>query len=200
MKNLILLIIVIMSYLTFYSCNEESTTGTLPAVDDFPNSRGTTWNYKVTDSLSNSSKDLMVLVGGKTNIASGEEVTVWQLSFPDTVDSNYVLLKQDTVKILENKENSILNIKLVFPLKIGSGWRGDYVTDTFYVTSITQVALPAGNFNNVYVIERYYGGFNEYDRMTIWFVPGVGIIKLYKRDVGLNFQNETRELTAYHIE
>ncbi len=200
MKTQFILILTIITCLSLYSCKEETISGNPPGTDDFPNTQGTSWNYRVTDSINNTTEDLAVVVGGKTNISTGDEVTVWQLSFPDTVDSNYVLIRQDTVKILENKEFLIQNIKLVFPLRVGAGWRGDYITDTFYVTGTAQVSVPAGDFNNVFVIERYYGGFNEYNRMTIWFVPGIGIIKMNKRDALIGFQIETRELTAYHIE
>ena len=200
MKKIIIFLSALTIILSISACDDSSVNNPPNTIDDFPNSGGTTWKYIVTDSLSGSTDTLKVTVDGNTTISNGQDVTIWQLAFTDSMDSNYVLIDHDSVKIFEDKEFLTNNIKLVFPLQVGSTWKGDYITtDSFYVSGTTQLSTPAGTFNDVYIIERFYGGFNEYNKMTIWFVNNVGIVKLYKRDVTLGFLNEVRELIEYDI-
>jgi hypothetical protein len=198
MKNVIYLIIILSIF--SFSCNETVISGPpITSTNDFPNSQGSYWEYLVTDSLDNSTDTLRIIISGETTISTGEAVTIWQMNYPGRTDSNYVLFNRDTVKIFEDKEYLIENIKIVFPLRTGTGWRGDFITDTSYVSRVTDLSLPAGNFNPVFVIEREYGGFNEYRNMTIWFAAGIGIIKLNKREVGFEHSNESWELLSFEI-
>jgi hypothetical protein len=198
MKTIIYITIILAVF--SFSCNETVISGPPhTSTNDFPNSQESNWEYLVTDSLNNSTDTLRIIISGETSISTGETVTIWQMNYNERTDSNYVLFNQDTVKIFEDKEYLIDNIKIVFPLRTGFGWRGDFITDTSYVSTVTDLSLPAGNFKQVFVIEREYGGFNEYKNMTIWFAAGIGIIKLSKREIGFSFRNETWELLNYEI-
>jgi hypothetical protein len=198
MKNIIYIVIILSVF--SLSCKETVISGPpQTSTSDFPNNQGSNWVYFVEDSLNNSTDTLRILINGETTISTGEGVTIWQMNYTGRTDSNYVLFNRDTVKIFEDKEYLIENIKIVFPLRTGVGWRGDFITDTSYVSRITDLSVPAGNFNKVFVIEREYGGFNEYKNMTIWFAAGIGILKLSKREIGFDFRNETWELLSYEI-
>jgi hypothetical protein len=200
MNNKIKFFLALIIILTIRACNDSSVNNPPGTNDDFPNSQGTFWKYMVKDSLSGNTDTLIVTVDGSTTLSNGKEATLWQLAFIDSMDSNYVVIDHDSVRIFEDEEFLTNNIKLIFPLEVGATWKGDYITtDSFYVSGMTQLSTPAGSFNDVFVIERFYGGFNEYRKMTIWYVNKVGIIKLHKRDVTLGYLNEVRELIEYDI-
>lgn len=199
MKKYIIRLSLFMGIIFFVSCKDNSVDNNPGAVEDFPNEQGISWFYRVIDSLNNTIDTVQVTVSGTSTLSSGEPVTVWLNAFSDSTDSNYVLIKGDSVKIYEDREYLIDNIKLVFPLAVGATWKGDFVSDSSRVLDKIQLTVPAGSFNDVYVIERLYGGFNEYFTMTIWFVPDIGIIKINRRETGFGFQNETRELISYSI-
>jgi hypothetical protein len=90
-----------------------------------------------------------------------------------------------------------------FPLTVGASWLGVYYfRDTTWVKSQTSITVPAGGFDNSFMlIKRRTPGFNYYVYDSIWFTPAVGVIrrKNFEYSLGPLPFNGLWELTEYHV-
>lgn len=168
---------------------------------DFPNKVGNVWTYSLFDSLSHQSDTVTVRIVGQTTIPGNKPATVWQKTFRSHVDTEFVFISSDTVRIISKANINAQwdNTKYLFPLQIGKRWRGDFVTDTSTVVENRAITVIAGTFPDAFGIEERWGAFNDYGSVTTWFVPKVGIVKMHRREWGFVFSNETWELLSYQV-
>ncbi|MER3523973.1 MAG: hypothetical protein C4326_07870 [Ignavibacteria bacterium] len=67
------------------------------------------------------------------------------------------------------------------------------------VSHIGGIATPAGAFPVSYLVEKTWGGFNDYGRLRTWLVPRVGIVKLHRKGVSFADANLIWELIESRI-
>jgi len=184
---------LIVFLLVLASCQKEVPLAPIKAgsVLDFPNSLGSTWVYHVTDNLQpiDSNKPQIKTDTVTTTISryatdpvSGLEATVWtylQNSLP--IAEKLVVIRGDTVYIYWSYENNDI-IGLIFPFDYRDTWQtGGYLSgDKTTVIDTIALRLPTGLYPRVYVLENERRSTISTDKriMTLWFVPGLGIVKI----------------------
>jgi len=175
-------------------------------VADFPNRVGNRWIYSYYDSLSHHSDTVTVTIVGQTTIPGNIPATIWQREFRSYADTAYVTVSHDTssdtVRIISqrNLDGQWDNTKFIFPLHVGSGWRGDFVSDTSTVIENRPITVIAGTFVNAFRIKERWGAFNDYGDVSTWLVPEVGAVKIH-RNVRrwTEWANEVWELMSYNV-
>ena len=197
--NSILLVAVLT--LVILSCQMPVGLPEGGSTADFPNRIGDQWTYQYYDSLRQRSDTVVVTIVGQTTIPGNKTATIWQKVYRIGIDTVYVTVSGDTVKILPKYALTAqwINTKYIFPLLVGRGWRGDISFDTNTIADMKSISVIAGKFLNAYRIEERWGGYNEYGRVTTWFVPRVGAATIHRREWGWGFVNETWELIDYHV-
>jgi hypothetical protein len=189
--------ILLFLLLFCFACNKEAIKPNIPA-NYFPNAVGDSWEYDVTDSGqyvpgSNDTTQhysVKVLIVGTKKLADGKIASVWQYNYPFGIDTNYVRIDGDTIKIFDNSYNSHtvegLNYpKLIFmqPFKVGQRWDGKHAwSDTLSVVKQEDVANSFQTFKDCYKIFRHYIGPNMEMKDDYWFKPQVGIVRIYMDD------------------
>lgn len=201
MRHTIVLLIVYI-FLIIPSCKRTPTQpSNVDSIAYFPNKIGNTWIYSFYDSLSHQSDTVTVLIVGKTTIPQNKPATIWQRTFRSYIDTVFVTVSSDTVRIIhkENVNSQWINTKYVFPLYVGQFWQSDYLRGTSNVVENSSFTVVAGTFVNTFRIEESWGGLNDYGAVSTWFVPKVGVIKMHRRTWGFDVSNELWELMDYHI-
>lgn len=178
------------------SCNNSPTqTDELPS-SDFPNKVGDTWTYFHFDSLNLKSDTVVVTIVGQTTLASNQLATIWQFKSWQGVETTYVTVSKDTVRLISSSHG----FKLIFPLQVGNKWKEDYsANDTNRVLRSGSISVIAGNFSGTYELQESWGFLNDYGSISRWFVPQVGIVRIYHTRWSFGMANETFELVRYKI-
>ena len=197
--------IIIFSSILFlvaliYSCNSSITNPTTDkTITDFPNKIGDEWKYFYYDSLSSLADTVIVSIVGDTTFNTNRTAKVWKYQFRDGIEYHFVEILNDTVRIYDYLETLWDNTKFVFPLKVGKGWKGDFVTDTSSIIKRESISVLAGHFEDSYLIKEEWDGPNEHGHVLTSFVPRIGIVK--KLDLGFSFGsgNKNWELMEYMI-
>jgi len=206
MKTLltILLFVSAIAVLTT-GCKKDTSdnpTGTnTQQIDDFPNKVEYQWTYLAYDSSTQQIDTVKVKIVGQTTLSNGQPATIWQLNYATKTDTNYVSKNGDTIRVYDNYLPQ-LSIKDVyeFPMVIGKYWLTGYVTDTCKVIAKNSITVIGGNFQNAFDIERTAWGFNYSLYENIWFVPKVGVVKMYRKEFNLGpWKHETWELINYNF-
>jgi len=159
------------------------------------------WIYSFHDSVSHQSDTVTVIIVAQTTIPGDKPATIWRNTFRSYVDTNYVTISSDTVRVIPKSQINAqwVNTKYIFPLFVGRGWRGDFVSDTSTVTENRSFTVIAGTFANAFRIEEQWGAVNDYGAVSTWFVPKVGVIKLHRTTWGFGSSNELWELISYQL-
>jgi hypothetical protein len=201
-ENLSYFLLILLLTLLTASCQKRSTGINGPedrGLEDFPNTVGSRFVYFYFDSVSMSSDTVVASIVGMITFDSTKQATVWEYTYSSKTDSKYVYISDDTVKICNDVNTWWGNTIYVFPLKVGKGWKGDFVTDTSTVIDTVAISVPAGEFSHAFVIEEKWGALNDYGQVLTWFVPKVGMIKKHGRGWSFGLANETWELIEYEI-
>lgn len=165
------------------------------ALQDFPNTLGTSWTYGTFDSLTRQTDTAVVTVSGHTILPNTKSVTVWQTAYRSRTDSQYVSVSGDTVTVYYRSDVTVY----VFPFHVGQGWKGPSGNDSNMVTQRGTISVPAGSFQNGFRIQRALSGLNVRKQSSVWLVPLIGIVDVHQTTVGFEFENTTWRLLAYHI-
>ncbi|MBM2845058.1 MAG: hypothetical protein HW407_370 [Bacteroidetes bacterium] len=166
---------------------------------DFPNAIGSTWTYAVYDSTIPAVDTLVTTIVGDTVLSSGTSARIWRLRYRSRTETYYVSNARDTVRLHPSPTALWINATYVFPMVLGSSWRGAIASDTNRVAAVGRVATLATTFPKGYLIDEQWGQLNDYGRVFTWLVPQVGIVKLHKREWGFGWANVTWELLRYTI-
>ena len=193
MKGSLLCITSSLIALLLISCNEEfpydyivNYGGQYPRghpgarLADFPNTIGTEWVYATYDSVHQQADTVDITIIGSTSDSLGTLTTFLSIKSKTLTESGNVEYKHDTVTVFGGAGFSRMYI---FPLIVGKSWGYDYGLggDSVKVISLDSVSVPAGKFSHSFVLrERAYqvGPVAWYITQT-WFVPKIGIIKMY---------------------
>lgn len=177
------------------SCQDEVPTAPIKtgSVQDFPNAIGNTWVYHVKDNLQTVSPNKpdpvidtvqLSITRYVANDPVFGDVTVWDRSVNNQLTSfgKLTTIKSDTVYFYWGWEYTN-RIGLVFPFQIRDSWQtgGIISGDRTTVIDTVTMRLPSGTFNSVYVLENEMRTSISTDkrRITLWFVPDFGFIKIH---------------------
>lgn len=177
--------IIFLSALLITSCNKDTIKPNKEATEYFPNNIGNYWEYDVYDSNSRKQYNVTVNIIGIQKLIDNKDAYIWQYQYPWGNDTNYVRIVSDTVKIYDQFRIETLR-GLEFPLKIflipfkdGQRWDGKLLAiDSSHVTA-ESITTSLGNFTNGFNIYHHYLGPNIESNDTYWFVPKIGMVKIY---------------------
>ncbi len=193
--NLRIEAILVLTFVIFASCGKEVPTSPIKAgsVRDFPNSLGSTWVYNLTDNLKppndsikpGTTADTVTATIDRyaTDPASGLKATVWSyIHNSSLIPEKLVVIRGDTVYFYWSYERND-KIGLIFPFDYRDSWQtGGFIAgDRTTVIDTITMRVPAGQYERVYVLknERITSISTDKRTMTLWFVPGLGIIKIH---------------------
>ncbi len=187
--------------ITAFSCGNEKQPRPNPLPTDhpeakeaFPNQIGDRWTYSVFDSTTRTTQTVEMKIVGDSLFKNGKTYKIWQYNLLGKMKANYVNITADTVGIY----NSIYKT-YVFPLFLNKSWikPGPGISK---VVKIETVIVPAGTFNDCYVIHRLTLSYNYVLDEYVWLKPRIGIIKrqTYERDFGPPTYRVWK-LMSYHL-
>ena len=174
----------------------------------FPNSIGSNWVYKTSNSLANGEGSLTSEIVGETTLMNNNPATIWvsdintPIGFYNTIDTLYFSVSKDTVFYYKSRENlSFPAILYVLPYTVG-----DTVLDLssgikYIVEEESQISLGVGTFKAGFKIRENRWGPN-YDLITYsWIVPNIGLIKrdIFEYVFGYLNYEEHWELIYYNL-
>ena len=184
---------ILFLLLLCFACNKEGIKPNTPA-NYFPNSIGDTWEYEVTDSAqyvpgSNNTINhylVKVAIVGTKKLVDRKDASIWQYTYPFGIDTNYVMIDDNTIEIFNNNQNTIQDLKypnLIFeqPFEVDKGWDGKHAySDTFTVVNQANITTSLETFKDCFEIYRHYTGPSIELKDNYWFKPEVGMVSIYK--------------------
>jgi len=197
-KQISTLLLILMSLLLTLSCEKEVPLAPSKAatIETFPDILGSQWTYHLVDNLKeiDSTKPLKTVDTVVASISdrridptTGIEATIWRyvIDNRDVIDRP-IVFSGDTVYIYWNWSNRD-RIGLIFPFNARDSWRtGGFLSgDETVVKEVRTLRVPAGLFENVYVLENKRRTTISTDSRTItlWYVPNLGFIKNHLHEV-----------------
>ncbi len=208
-KLKMLITILLSAGLLASSCHKDTTpSDTKPPVNPvnpphatptaseyFPNSVGDSWEYYVYDSSQFNGIPEYTVTVKITNIqklVDGKDAAVWQYQYPWGIDTNYVRLTGDTVKIFSLAYSSTIGYlqfpgrKFLLPFKDGQQWYGDlYGVSTYNVTAMPIVKTNFYEFDSSFRIYNQYAGPNIEYEDEFWFRPNIGMVQIHYHEYNL---------------
>lgn len=201
MKPIITLILIAISIVLF-SCGDKST-GTSPSNDYFPNEVGSVWVYAVYDSLTEQSYDMTISIADTATLWD-TPMTLWVFAGDGDIDTMYVSVEDDTVTFHAIRSQGLAKM-YVFPLSVGVEWDcGQSCAWDYSVDEKGAITVFARRFASAYNIRGEFFGFNSYGRNSEWYVPYIGMVRIYRYSFctvcsPMVDTNEIWELKSYQL-
>ena len=130
------------------ACN-KSNSGSTSSPDVFPNKFGDRWQYLVKDTTTQGNQEssstqytVNVEIVGMVQWSSGINASIWQFSYPDRIDTNFVFQTGDTIKFIDRTGKFLIR-QYIIPFRIGSSW--PYVQGYPQVTVIGEGSINIGS-------------------------------------------------------
>src|SRR5574341_2243995 len=170
---------------------ESANKSSKISIKDFPMTVGSQWTYVRTDSLAYylgrrepsftvRMETVTVHITRTDKTKKKEIISEWVLTFRSKVDTQYVVIHKDTLRMLTTMDpiERYVEFEFVFPLKVGKSWNGPYpyLSDSSKVVQLEPVEVPAGRFTAAYLINRQIWSPNSLGHRKYWIVPKVGIV------------------------
>lgn len=211
-NNLIIMsITLLLMALLITSCKKDTVKPNISASEYFPNSIGDYWEYDAHDSTAGYTKvdnyTVKVTVVGLTKLIDGNDAYIWKYEYPSVIDTNYVRIVDDTIKIFDRiYSRSIRDLQFprkiyIIPFSNEQRWDGKLLlVDSCHVYSASQVQTPAQLFLNCFNIYHYYLAPNTEYKDNYWFKQNVGMIKINLSHYDLNPRTfRTWSLKKYYL-
>lgn len=192
-KQISKLILILLVLFLALSCEKEVPLAPAKQVtiETFPDKLGSQWIYDRVDNLqiidpNKPEIKIDTVVASIDKIidpSTGNETTIWRyiINNRDFI-VRPIFFSGDTVYIYWNWENRD-RIGLVFPFNVRDNWRtgGFFSGDETDVKEVITVRVPAGLFENVFVLEnkRRTTVSSDSRTITLWYVPNLGPIKIH---------------------
>jgi hypothetical protein len=129
-------------------CN-KSNSGSTSSPDLFPNKFGDRWQYLVKDTTIQGNQEsgstqytVNVVVVGTVQWSNGINASIWQVNYPDRIDTNFVFQSGDTIKFLD-RTGKLLIRQYIIPFHIGSSW--PYIPGYPQVTVVGEGPITSGS-------------------------------------------------------
>ena len=207
-KPMTLLIVIT---LLLASCHKDTAKPNTSATEYYPNQVGDYWEYEVHDSTTDFPKvknyTVKVSITGITKLVDGINASIWQYEYPWGVDTNYVRIVDDTVKVFSLTYSKSLR-DLLFPRQVyiipfanEQRWDGKLLLiDSFHVYTSVSVVTNAGAFTDCFNIYHYYVAPNTEYIDNYWFKPNIGMVKTSYNHYVLNPRTfQTWSLKKYYL-
>jgi hypothetical protein len=166
-------------------------------LSEYPNRVGTEWIYLVHDNLLVQPDTLFLRISGTAILPDGRLVTLRELVYRNRTDTEYVYAANDTVQTdFFTHPSFYQSMTYLFPLKIGRAWGSEHLDSQNRVVQNYGITVPMGEFGNGFRIEKFWHQFNDWYRITTWFVPGIGIVKRTRNDYAYHIVSW--ELISFH--
>lgn len=169
---------------------------------DFPNTVGTNWVYAIYDSVRQQADTVDITIIGSRFDPFGTTITTLWFQSSAYSGLGSVGYYKDTVRLYGGWG---FGRTFVFPLVVGKSWGFDFRRgwDSVRVVSLDSITVPAGQFSKcLFLLGRSYqvGPVATYYTKT-WFVPKIGIIKMYTYggSAGPRETSVVWSLLRYHI-
>lgn len=185
MKKLQILIFVLIIII---GCRRENNE-TLPLKKSLPYELGNTWIYLNYNSQTKLFDTLRESIVGNTILDDSVPVIKLLYKYSNIIDTNYLYVSKDTIKIYESIYHNTSLFGYVFPLKVGKVWTG-FNNSMRWDSTIVIKELEIEVFPNV-----FYKGFElnkkgwifegGYDFVE-WYVPGIGVVETFKSKSSVN--------------
>lgn len=194
MKNLKKMSFLFFIFFQFFAgCNKDTTKPNKEASEYFPNTVGDYWEYDVYDSSDirnypnyHGLYTVKISITGIKPLVDGKDATVWQYQYPWGTDINFIRIEGDTIKIYDTVySKTIRNLEFprsifLIPFSDGQRWDGKLLAiDTSHVAFQSTIATSSGVFTNGFKIYHYYLGPNIEHNDLYYFVPKIGMVKIY---------------------
>lgn len=200
-----LIILVIFAGVLVAGCEEDPisnpTAVVSPTLAMFPLGVGSTWTYKVTDSLAATERTVTVRIDTQTVAGANGAAYRWLAEDGGSIDTISVTVDFDTL-LLEPPQTEPIGFRMRynFPFVVGDAWEGFATDDTVRVLDRGALNMPTLDFENAFRIEWLATNPNSALAITHWFVPNVGPARIQVREFFLGVtRNETWELIAYRV-
>jgi hypothetical protein len=178
---------------TSVSPSKSTTAG----IEQFPMAIGDSWRYAVVDSLHGTLDTVSVEVESP-NSANRQFSSMWVFKGNSYEDTMYVLVENSSVMMYEDPLSSLPDFTITFPLVEGASWGKGPDTTTVY--SETSVAVPAGTFDDAFIVDRHAVSFNYRLDSEQWIVPDIGIVRWHKKEFNLGpAVNQRWALIGYEL-
>lgn len=104
--------------------------------------------------------------------------TQYVTAIGDTVVfSRRIRVYTDTTKPLYEQELT----RFVFPLKVGSAWKGIHPDDSFTVSHMESIEVIQNESKPGFLVKRSSWIPNSYGETAYWIVPGIGLVRMENR-------------------
>lgn len=215
-----LVIILILIVLVQGACKDEVALAPAKttSIENFPNTVGLQWRYQVIDNLQDPINDNkpfltidtvdLAITGFTSNPAIGS-ITIWSQQRNNIPElEKLAQINGDTAYFVwfwscPRPDTCYFDrIGIVFPFELGDSWAtgGILSGDRTSVIDTTTISLAGATFHNVYVLENNRRTtISTYKRkMTLWFVPDFGIIKINLHEQHAQSVGDTTWTLLYH--
>ena len=193
--------IILFAIMGLFSCEKYTI---IQGKEYFPNTVGSLWIYKVTDSLQNKTYELEVRIV-KDTLIKDLHYTKWTYSCHDYVKSKYVLVENDSIffKMLATDSTLFTTDILIMPFEKGSVWEfpvyGSFDSN-YEVEDITDMKILNCDFTQVSIIRKNAGSPNNYITNRFYIKPNTGIVRFDAREIMWStIQNEVWELKRCNL-
>lgn len=186
------------------SCGEKNPTESSnpvqsPTAPYFINTVGSSWKYVVYDSVRAVTDTMRISIIDTFPVDSPEVATVWKYSPQSSRLGNrfselIIIVGLATAKS-DAKDSVFFCLEqpgyepwrkelLLYPFEANDVWEfdgGGYLPESTFVSDTTTIQTPAGTFDGVYAIKTEYNCGDECGaERTIWFKPGVGMVRFHR--------------------
>lgn len=199
MKKILFLQAIILLFL--FSCEKYTIVA---GKEYYPNTVGSLWIYKVTDSLQNKTYELEVRIV-KDTLVNDLHYKKWTYSCNEYVKSKYVLVENDSIfiNVLATDSNLYISDILIMPFEKGSIW-GFPVYGSFdsqyEVEDVKDMKILNRDFTGVSLIRKNAGSPNNYITNRFYLKPNLGMVKFEAREIlWSTIQNEVWELKRCEV-
>ncbi|MDB5123653.1 MAG: hypothetical protein JWP94_1782 [Mucilaginibacter sp.] len=189
----------VLSFFFLASCAQKKNDIKIPD-KYFPNTLGTRYTYRLTDSIASKVITVTVLVAGSSTLSNGQPVNIWTYKYPDHIDTNYVFSSKDSVVFYGSRQvdpsRIVITNSLHFPINVGGKWRVSFIRDSSTVINNTVFTQNGTSYQNTFLIHEYGHSYNYTINKYLWFTPNVGLVRIDYKSLGVL---QTWQLIDYSI-
>jgi hypothetical protein len=158
------------------------------------------WTYEWHDSGSDVVDTVRVRVAAKIDSSAIGPVKIWVFESASRCDTLFMSVTGDTIRFLRWLMPDPWAVKLVFPIRVGAVWMGDFAyVDSSWVPASEVVSVPAGVLRPAFRVEEFWWMPNVYGRVKTWIVPGIGVVMEDRWEFPPFVGTYVRRLISYEI-
>jgi len=181
----------------FCYCCDDNGVGPDWSDSHFPNEIGYHWVYVTYDSISQVTDTVDVRIIDET-VYFGDTVKIWRYDWGDFVDTAYIAVENDSVKVFDHNGN--IERLYIIPFVLDNSWENEYLglTHQYEVTENLYFPTNGGVAGEGYIVNHQWNAFEFTGNIDRYFSPGIGMYRMYCNTfVGTNFTSEVWSLNLF---